>query len=550
MSGVFVLVELAGAVALLLWATRMVHSGVQRAFGHVLKEFLRCALTSRLRAAAAGAVLAMTLQSATAVAVIVTGFVGAGVIPVARGVGALLGADFGSALIALVLQIDLSLLMPLLLLAGLLVYRNATSDQLKQTGRIFVGVGLILLSLQLIGGAAAPLRNSTIVPQLLQYLADDRPSVLLVAAVFTFVLHSSIAAVLVLAAMGQQGLIPAPLVLPLVLGLNIGASVIPVYLTRGQERRAKIAPLANLILRGGGAILAFGLLLALPWDVPLLVSGAGQAVVFAHVGFNGLVMVAGVALAAPLTRVLDSVLTPKQNPLNPTGRSGAALNEHDLNMPAVALSNAQREMMVICDRIEIMVERVPAFFEAPRLEDFAKLRSLDDEVDGLHTAIKLYIARIPAESLDPAETDRADQILGTTIKLEQIGDIITRDLVAKAEKKFARGVAFSAEGWKEILEIHSEVYANTRRAFSVFLSGDVEMARMLVRSKERLRKLEQESEAMHLQRLRLGDVNARETSTLHMDMIRDLKEINSLLVAITYPVLEREGMLSSSRLRD
>jgi phosphate:Na+ symporter len=259
----------------------MVHSGVQRAFGHVLKEFLRRALTSRLRAAAAGAVLAMTLQSATAVAVIVTGFVGAGVIPVARGVVALLGADFGSALIALVLQIDLSLLMPLLLLAGLLVYRNATSDQLKQTGRIFVGVGLILLSLQLIGGAAAPLRNSTIVPQLLQYLADDRPSVLLVAAVFTFVLHSSIAAVLVLAAMGQQGLIPAPLVLPLVLGLNIGASVIPVYLTRGQERRAKIAPLANLILRGGGAILAFGLLVALPWDVPLLVSGAGQAVVFA-----------------------------------------------------------------------------------------------------------------------------------------------------------------------------------------------------------------------------------------------------------------------------
>jgi len=550
MSGTLIFIELAGAVALLLWATRMVQTGVQRGFGHVLKDVMRRALSSGVGAAAAGVVLAMALQSATAVAVIVTGFVGAGMVPVARGIGALLGADLGSALVALVLQLDLSLLMPLLLLAGLVLFRKATAQQWQQVGYILFGIGLILLSLRLIGAAAAPLRESAALPLALRYLAEDWLAAFVLAAVFTLTLHSSIAAVLVLAAMAQQGLVPAALVLPLVLGLNAGASVIPVYLTRGQDHPARLVPLANLVLRGGGALGGLLLLIFLrPDSMPLPESG-GQAVVAVHVGLNTLLLVAGVALAGPLARGLAALFGPPSGPETQAGSRGSALNELDLTMPSVALANAQREMMVICDRVEAMVTRLPSLYDSPRPDALEHVRGIDDEVDALHTAIKLYVARIPGDAMDRAETARADEILGATIKLEQIADIITRNLVAKAEKKASRGVAFSREGWREIAEIHAEIAANTRRAFSVLLSGDVDMARLLVRSKERLRKLEQASEARHLQRLRSGDIQARETSTLHMDIIRDLKEINSLLVAITYPILEREGMLSSSRLVD
>lgn len=552
MSASLILVELAGAVALLLWATRMVQTGVQRAFGHVLKDVMRRALASGPGAAVAGAGLAMALQSATAVAVIVTGFVGAGLVPVVRGIAALLGADLGSALVALVLQLDLSLLMPVLILTGLVLFRRASQQQWQELGYILVGVGLVLLSLRLIGHAAAPLRDSAVLPAVLRYLADDWLSAFLVAALFTLLLHSSIAAVLVLAAMAQQGLVPLALILPLVLGLNAGASVIPWYLTRGQDHPARLVPMANLVLRGGGAVLGLVALLLLRPDVADLPlgTGGGGAVVAAHVALNGFLLIAGVALAGPVARGLGALFSPavagSQDSLATARRS--ALNELDLAMPSVALANAQREMMVICERIEAMMAQLPALYDAPRPEMLSALRGLDDEVDALHTAIKLYVARIPDDAMDKTETARADEILSATIKLEQIADIITRNLLVKAEKKASRGVDFSREGWQEITGIHAEIMANTRRAYAALLSGDVEMARLLARSKERLRGLEQASEARHLQRLRAGDIQARETSTLHMDMIRDLKEINSLLVAITYPILEREGMLSSSRL--
>ncbi len=551
MSGTVIFLELAGAVALLLWATRMIQTGVQRAFGHVLKDSLRQALGSAGGAAAAGGLLAMALQSATAVAIIVSGFTGAGLVPVARAITALLGADLGSALVALILQLDLTLLVPILLLIGLLLFRNAGSKRWQQVGRILLGVGLLLLALRLIGAAAQPMRDSELLPLILDYLAEDWLTAFVLAALMALLFHSSIASILVIAALAQQGLVPAALILPVVLGINAGAALIPVYLTRGMAYPARLVPLGNLILRGGGALAGLVALFFLRPDALALVPGIdtpAALAVGAHVAFNGLLLILGLVLADPLARGLAAVFAPGEarTPLGEVRQT--ALNDSDLAMPSVAIANAARELMVICERVETMMTRVPALYRNPDKVDLTELQGLDDEVDAIHTAIKLYLSRIPDDALDSNELERVNEILAATIKLEQIADIITRNLVTKAQKKASRRVDFSAAGWQELSAMHAEVLANTRRAFSVVLSGDVDLARELARSKERLRALEQESEMRHLERLRAGDPRSRETSTLHMDIVRDLKEINSLLVSLTYPVLDREGMLRRSRL--
>lgn len=551
MSGSLILLELGGAVALLLWATRMVQTGVQRAFGHVLKAWIRGALRNQVTAALSGAVLAMALQSATAVAVIVTGFAGAGLVPVARGIAALLGADLGSALVALILQLDLSLLMPVLLIAGLILFRNASRRKWQQIGRVLIGVALILLSLRLIGDAAQPLRESAALPHVFNYLRTDWITLFLLAGALAFLLHSSIATVLVVAMLAEQGLVPPALILPIVLGVNCGAALIPVYLTRSMAHPAPLVPLGNLMMRGGGAVAALALVVGLGLDLAALLPqdmGAGAATVLVHVAFNAALAVLGLLLSAPLARALGALLRPVPVAASQFGSRHSALNENDLSMPSVALANASRELMVICERVELMVTRIPALYLDPEAAGIDELRGLDDEVDGLHTGIKLYLARIPDDMLDQSELARANDILGATIKLEQIADIITRNLATKAKKKADRRVEFSPEGWEELQAIHEVVLENTRRAFSVVLSEDVDLARDLARSKEQLRDLEQSSEQRHLQRLRGGNAQSRETSTLHVDMIRDLKEINSLLVSLTYPVLERAGMLRASRL--
>jgi len=550
-SGTVIFLELAGAVALLLWATRMIQTGVQRAFGHLLKDSLRRAMGSAPSSAAAGGALAMALQSATAVAIVVSGFAGAGLVPVARAITALLGADLGSALVALILQLDLTLLVPVLLLLGLITFRNSATKRWQQIGRILLGVGLLLLSLRLIGATARPMGESALLPLVLGYLSEDWLTAFLLAALMALLFHSSIAAILVVAALAQQGLVPAVLILPVVLGINAGAALIPVYLTRGMAYPARLVPLGNLVLRGGGALAGLALLFAFRPDPLALAPGIdtpAAAAVGAHVAFNGLLLAIGLALAGPLARVLTATFAPAQLRTRLGEARQSALNESDLAMPSVAIANAARELMVICERVETMMTRVPDLYRNPDAVDATEMQALDDEVDAIHTAIKLYLSRIPDDALDSSELARANEILAATIKLEQIADIVTRNLVTKAQKKASRRVEFSTAGWEELAAMHAEVLANTRRAFSVVLSGDVILARELARSKERLRELEQESETRHLERLRAGDPKSRETSTLHMDIVRDLKEVNSLLVSLTYPVLAREGMLRPSRL--
>ncbi len=114
-----VLLHLAGAVALLLWATRMVRTGVERAYGDVLRSRLRAALRNPFTTLAAGILLAVALQSATATALLVGSFAGSGIVAGAAGLTAALGADVGSALVVRASQPE-----PVGAVAGLPVRRH------------------------------------------------------------------------------------------------------------------------------------------------------------------------------------------------------------------------------------------------------------------------------------------------------------------------------------------------------------------------------------------------------------------------------------------
>ncbi|PQO22135.1 Na+ cotransporter [Rhodobacteraceae bacterium WD3A24] len=556
MPALLMLIELAGAVALLLWATRMIQTGVQRAFGPALKRGLRRFLRSGATAVLAGGLMAVALQSATGVALIVSGFAGAGLVSAGHGLAAILGADLGSALVALILQLDLSALAPALILAGLVLFRQGHRRRRQQTGRILIGAGLLLLALRLIGAATAPLRETSAFPVVLDYLAGDPGAALLVGAVMTFVCHSSVAMVLLVAELARQGLVAPALAVPLVLGINLGAALVPLYLTRGAGAAARVAPLGNLLLRGGGAVLALGLVILAGAETaapgtwfPTGDAGGATGVIAAHLAFNAVLAMLGAGLAGPVTALLSRATAPIEGGELPGEEPRqSALNPDDLDVASVAITNASRELMVMGERIDTMLARIPGLFHTTDTDAIKALRGLDDEIDALHTGIKLYLARLPTEGLSEDETARVEEILAATIKLEQIADIVTGNVMTRVRRKAERGVEFSAEGWRELMEFCDAVIANARRALSVVLTGDVALARELVRGKERLRRLARDSEAAHIRRLRAGEPRSHETSTLHIDTVRDLKEINALLTELAHPALERARLLQPSRL--
>lgn len=551
MSGSLVLLHLAGAVALLLWATRMVRTGVERAYGDVLRRRLRTTLSNPLLAALAGILLAIALQSATAVGLLVASFAGSGIVGGASGLIAVLGADLGSALVVKILSFDLEPLVPLLLFAGTAIFLATERRAWRQFGRILVGVGLLLLSLRLIGEAAEPLRESRILPVVVNYLAGDPVTAFLLAAVTTWLFHSSVAAILLVAALAARGLLPAELGIVMVLGANLGGGLIAAVLSRAYPPAARSVPLGNLALRGIGAVLALAALIAFDPPVDLLGATAPLQIVHAHIAFNLLVVLLGMPLAGLVHRAISSALAHAAPavPATLADAEATALDPAALGSPREALANATREVIGLCETVEVMLRNIIELYEEPTRAGIAALAALDDRVDRRHAAIKLYLARIGTQKLTEHDALRMQELLGACVKLEQVGDIIVRNMLVHVTKKLERGLSFTPEGWRELSSLHASVLANARLAFNVLVSRDAETARQLVQEKDRLRDVEKDTSRRHFERLREGTAQSVDTSSLHLDTIRDLKQINSLLASIAYPVLEEHGLLQQTRLK-
>ncbi|AZO37325.1 MAG: Na/Pi cotransporter family protein [Mesorhizobium sp.] len=552
MSGSVVLLHLAGAVALMLFATRMVKTGVERAYGDVLRHRLRATMRNPVMAVLTGCGLAVALQSSTAVTLLVGSFAGAGIVSGAAGQLAVRGAEIGSALVAKLLTFDLTLLVPLCLIAGTVMFMATERRDWRQTGRILIGVGLLILSLEMIGQASEPLRNSQLMPLIINYFSGDSITTYLLAALVTWLFQSSIAAVLLMATLAGRGLITPELGVVLVLGVNLGSSLIAPMLTRSAPPEVRIVPVGNLLMRGLGSLIMLVLIMTFKPDVGFLGRSAPDQIVNAHILFNVLILLAGLPLAGLVYRASEKIVALGSTP-QPAATLEvvelSALNESALDTPNQALANATREVVRVCETVEIMLKRIIELYEDADPAKIKALAALDDRVDRKHAAIKLYLAKVTRNPLTEDEALRCQELIGACVKLEQVGDIIVRNMLVHVRKKLERGLEFTPEGWQELCAFHSSVLANARLAFNVLVSRDPETARQLVLEKDLLREREKETSASHFLRLREGTAKSIETSSIHLDTIRDLKQINSLLASIAYPVLEERGLLGGSRLR-
>jgi len=549
MHPLLVLLHMAAAVMLLLWAVRMVRTGMERAFGPALRDGLRQARGGLVGMAGAGLVLAILLQSATAVGVLAAGFVSGGLLGGSAGLAALLGADLGSALVVWVLAFDLSELVPLLLLVGAVLFLKFEKRSVRQAGRIVLGIGFVLLALQMLGQATEPMRESETLPAVIRYFRGDPLTAFVVVALLTWAMHSSVAMVLLLVALAHKGILPLDAAVPMLLGANFGAGLIALWLTRSMPPTARRVPLGNMILRGGFAVLALlAYHLAAP-DLAWFGTRPETQLVYLHVLFNAAVLVLSLPLVSLVGRltaeILPELLTPPPEGARPRR---TALDRQVLDKPALALASAKRELLLMGETVEEMFAPVMDLMAAADPARIAALKSLDEDVNARHSDIKLYIAEVNSRELTKDQARHGIDLTDFAINLEHIGDIVAKTLLPLAEEKHRRALRFSDEGWAEMRGLHARVQANLQLAMNVLISGDAPSAEQLMREKERMRHLERESHDRHLARLAKGNAQSRATSDLHLEAVRAFKEINSLLVLVAHPILAERGMILSSRL--
>ncbi|MBI3367918.1 MAG: Na/Pi cotransporter family protein, partial [Burkholderiales bacterium] len=154
------LLNLLAAIALLVWGTQIVRTGILRVFGEKLRHVLAISMGSRLRAVLAGLGVTSLVQSSTATCLIVSSFLGRNLVPLAAALAVMLGADMGTSMMAVLFSFDLSWLSPLLIFAGVVMFVTREKTTVGRLGRVAIGLGLILMSLQLIGAATKPLTES------------------------------------------------------------------------------------------------------------------------------------------------------------------------------------------------------------------------------------------------------------------------------------------------------------------------------------------------------------------------------------------------------
>ena len=220
-----------------------------------------------------------------------------------------------------------------------------------------------------------------------------------------------------------------------------------------------------------------------------------------------------------------------------------------LKTPALALSNAAREVLRIGDTVEQMLHGMLASSAPTTARWWRRIVRLEDDIDRLYTAVKLYLTQLSREALDEREGARWSEIMQLTINLEHVGDILEGIIRDLRDKKIAHRLMFSDAGMQEIEELQERLIANLRLGLSVFLSGDLRSAQMLLAEKERFRDLERTYAGTHLDRLAGQSLRAIETSSLHLDIISDMRRINSFFCSTAYPILEQAGQLRRSRLR-
>ncbi|HEV2557154.1 MAG TPA: Na/Pi cotransporter family protein [Microvirga sp.] len=540
-----VILNCLGGIALLIWATQMVRKGVTRAFGARLRQAIATATAGRLRACGTGLGVATALQSSSATGLLVVAFAERGLIALAPALAVMLGADIGSTLVVQALSFKIAALVPLLLVTGVGTVMVAKATFWQEVGRIVIGLALMILSLQLIVAASAPLRDNPVVTLVLERLADDPVLALLLGALFAWAAHSSVAAILFVISLAGAGVLAMPLALALVLGANVGSGLIPLGLALRSPAAARRVLLGNLSFRLAGAALGLLALPFLPADPAWLGADPARQIANAHTGFNLILALAFLPLAGFAAALLERLV---RDAADPAAQRVNHLDDAALDRPAVAIANATREVMRLADTVELMLQEAILTFREGDESRRVGISRLDNEVDRLQEEIKLYLARLTRQPLDEEDTRRCFDLILFTTNLEHVGDIIDRGLLALAAKRQRNGVSFSDAGWEEIAALHRRVLEQMRLAVTVFVTRDLALAKALMAEKDHIRRAEREAAESHFQRLRDGTVASIETSALHLDILRDLKRIAAHLTAVAHPILEANGALRTSRL--
>ncbi len=537
------LIAIFGATMLLLFAVRMVQNGIERMKGQEFKRILT-QTKNPFGAAFAGAVLAVLLQSSAAVAILTAGFSSGGALATASGLAIILGADFGSAIVVQILSLELDWIAPVLMGVGAWLYLKTDARNLRQSGRIMLGIALIIVALGFLRAAVAPIEQSDLLPSIERFLSADPLLAFFVGVVLAFVMHSSVAAILMIAVVVAEGALSLPVGIVLLFGANLGGALVPVWITRSMKIEARRPVLVNAILRGlTAAIIAtlYTRAMISSWVhlLPNLVS--------VHLLFNALLLIY-IPISGWIGKMAEKLMPVVEVDAETPMAERSLLDEHALESVSGSLSSLRREVVRMTNLSEQMIREVLNWYISGKLPNFSELEREGQVILDAGQGVRQYVTHMPSKKMSKAQFRRLRDLADYALSIEASAAILGQRLQNVIRTQHEEKQKFSANGEAELRAIAEQVLQNMVKSYDLLVDEDIEVAREIFRDKDELSALVAKSRKKHLLRLREGLENSIATSELHLEGLAALKELNAQLVSIAYPLLKREGQLLQTRL--
>jgi len=523
-------------IALMLLGIRNLRVGSDRAFGAKLRRWMRTATKGNTRAMVAGFFVSVLLPSTTAVSLLAVEAIDAGYVTLPHMLALMLGANIGFTVTVQLLAFKFYIFNAIFIVTGAPLYLFNQRQSTRGLGQVLLGIGFLLLSIGVLTDAVAPWKDSSELRQVLQLLENHLWWLVGFTVLLTVVLQSPTSVIGIAMALCAQQVLTLNAAVAMVVGANVGVAVTGLIAGYARTETRRMA-IGNLLFKLAGAAVCTPILVLLIQALkPFSPSGDSQIIANAHLLFNVALTVVFLPMVAVAAGLLEKFVPERASA---TGEFGPRyLDQSALASPALALGQATREILHMGDVVREMLHDAYRCFHESDETQCEKVQKEDDRIDLLNNAIKAYITRVSERELNPDESRREVALLTFATELETIGDIVDKNLVDLARKKITSHVDFSKEGAVELDGFFQKVLENFDIAISAFASQDKTLANQLLERKREVNELERDLRNRHFQRLRDGLPESFETSAIHLDVLTNLKAINSHLTAVAYPILE------------
>ncbi|GAB6179753.1 Na/Pi cotransporter family protein [Desulfotomaculum defluvii] len=536
MSWQSALLSMVGGMGLLLYGMYVLSEGLQKIAGKKLREALTSLTKNRIIAMGLGSLVTILFQSSTATTVILVSLTSASIISLRQTLAVILGSDIGTTVTAQLIALKATeISLPIVGIGATIIFFSKKHKH-KRIGQVLIGFGLLFLGLKIMSDTMYPLRNDPAFEKLLLQMSDRPMLAMALAAVFTFLVHSSAATIGIIMLLAMQHMITLEPAIYMLFGANIGTAFTAILSSLGSSRESQRVATAHLLFK------VIGVLLFMPFVSPLAVlmtkitANAGFQVANVHTFFNIAIAVLFVPFISQFAKFLEYIVPDKKE-------AGAEvkpkyLDESLFGSPELAIGMATKEIMHISDHVTDMMKDI-----YPLLRNFdqdlaEKLHQKEHHIDVLSTASNKYLTHLLRQQLSKDEFNKTMGLVHIVRDYEYIGDIIEKNLMSKAASKYLNNLDFSEEGHKDIRTMHDKILELLHLVNTCFATNSCQLAeKARALQEEDIVDLEFRLRMTHIARMQRGAQETENTSFIHMDVInaylRISEHLKNIAMALT-----------------